>query len=68
MKILLKLDINDEFNEVEVVEKTTMEDIAKNFKDKLKYEVIIGKINNEVYPLNTKVSNGDRVELMDMRT
>lgn len=68
MKILLKLDINDEFNEVEVAEKTTMEDIAKNFKDKLKYEVIIGKINNEVYPLNTKVSNGDRVELMDMRT
>ena len=68
MKIKLKMDLFDQFQEIEIEKGTTVEALYKGIKDQLKYTIIAAKINNEFKDLTFVLDEECKVELLDIRT
>ena len=67
MKIELKVP-DGEFKEIEVDQNEMVENIYLRMKDSLRYECVAAKVNNEYQSLRHWLKDGDRVELLDLRT
>ncbi|MEG0291749.1 MAG: nucleoside kinase [Anaerovoracaceae bacterium] len=67
MEIRLRKEIGRPFESISVSEGLTMEELAMSYKGELKYEVLAGKVNNEIVELTTPLTDGATVEFMDMR-
>lgn len=68
MKIELKKEINKDWETFELKDGAIIEDIYKLLKDELPYTVLCAKQNNVIEDLNHKVTEGDKIELMDGRS
>lgn len=66
MKILLKKDLRGEFKTTEVNDSGLLADIAAEEKGEFRF--ILARVNGVDTELTEKVSEGDCVELLDMRT
>lgn len=68
MKILVKKDMYGKYEEFEINEGMTLEQLYLATKDAYPYTILAGKINNQVKPLTATIKEGDQVQLIDMRT
>lgn len=68
MKIELKTSPRGEWKEIDVKEKTTIEEIYKKIKNELPYTIIIARVNNKYEDLTYKLTGQCKVELLDART
>lgn len=68
MKIQLKKELRGQFEEINVPEGVTIEDIYREVKEDLPYTVLAARVNNKIERLDHHINKECRVELLDMRT
>lgn len=68
MKVLLKKEINTDFEKIEVRENITGEELYNTYKEQLPYTVLLMKVNNDIKGLAEKIPEGSTIEFLDMRT
>lgn len=68
MRIRLKAELFGPFEEINVKQGITVEELYKSYEKKLKYTVIAAKVNNEFKDLTYVLDKECSVELLDIRT
>lgn len=68
MKIQLKTAPRGEWQELEARRGTSVEEICRNFQEKLPYRILAAKVDNKFEDLTYSLKQDCRVELLDMRT
>lgn len=68
MKIQLKVTSKGQWEEVEIEDNCTIEDVYKKYENELPYTVIAAKVNNKIEDLIFKIKNPCKIEFLDVRT
>lgn len=68
MKIQLKTSPRGEWTEIDVKEGTAVEDVYRQYEDKLPYTVLAAKIDNKYEDLTLALDRPCKLELLDLRT
>jgi len=69
MKIKLRLGTEREYREVVIIDKkVTLKDIADEYQSQNEYRFLMAQVNGQDRELSEEINEGDRVELLDMRT
>ena len=68
IKIRLKTTIDNDFIEIERPEPFILEDLVREYQDKLPYRVLLAGINGVERELTTEVNKDCRIEFFDMRS
>ncbi len=68
MKIQLKTAPRGNFEEIEVKQGTTIEEIYSRYEKDLPYTILAAKVNNKFEDLTYSLSDNCNLELLDMRT
>lgn len=68
MKIFLKLKLKTGFQAIDIPRGYSCEKLYEDNKDNYDSPIILAKINNKYRELTTELAEGDRVELLDIRT
>lgn len=68
MKVFIRKDQYSPYEEAIINDNMTLEDLYLENKDKYPYIIVAGIINNEVKPLTSLINEGDKIQLIDMRT
>lgn len=68
MKIQLRTAPRGNFEEIEIKEGTTVEDIYRQYENDLPYTILAAKVNNKFEDLTYELFEECNLELLDMRT
>ena len=68
MKIQLRTALRGNFEEIEVNQGTTIEEIYKQYEKTLPYTILAAKVNNKFEDLTYELFEDCNLELLDMRT
>ncbi len=68
IKIRLKTTIDNDYTEIERSEPFILEDLVREYQDKLPYRVLLAGINGVERELTTEVNKDCRIEFFDMRS
>lgn len=68
MKIQLRTAPRGNFEEIEVQQGTTIEEIYRIYENELPYTILAAKVNNKFEDLTYELCNDCSIELLDMRT
>lgn len=67
MKVFVSLSPKGEFKEVECAEGALIEELIENIGEELPYGVLLARVNNRFVRICEEVSEGSKIELLDMR-
>lgn len=68
MKIDLQVEPKGEWQEIEVSEGTTIEDLYVSMMETLPYRILAANVDNRIEDLQYKITRPCRIRLLDMRT
>jgi len=68
MKIMLRLGTEDKYREVVTDKEMTLKELADKFRSENPYRILLAQVNGQVKELHEEINDGDKVELLDMRS